>query len=213
MKRIFLSVLFLAVVTVGSAQDDKFQKAMEQAITTLDSAKTTEDLNEVGATFERMAAAEKTQWLPYYYAAFSNILIGLKDDKADKDKIADKADELISKAISLAPKSSEVYLLKSMSATVHMMVDPMNRWQKYGADSREALMTARQFDENNPRTYYWEGMTTMNTPEQFGGGKAKAKAIFEQSLALFKSFRPTSNIDPKWGENITKQMYEACKSE
>lgn len=213
MKRIFLSIFFLSVVAVGSAQDDKFQKAMEQTITTLDSAKTTEDLNDVGAKFERMAAAEKTQWLPYYYAAFSNILIGLQDDKADKDKIADKADELISKAISLAPKSSEVYLLKSMAATVHMMVDPMNRWQKYGADSREALMTARQLDQNNPRTYYWEGMTTMNTPEQFGGGKAKAKAIFEQSLALFKSFRPVSNIDPKWGESITKQMYEACKSE
>ena len=210
MKRILLSLSFLAVVAVASAQDDKFQKTMEQTITMLDSAKTPEDMADVAAKFERIANAETTKWQPYYYAAVANIFTGFRDEKADKDALADKADGLISKAISLQPKNSEVYLAKSMSATLHMMVDPMNRWQKYGADLREAMMTARQFDPTNPRTYYWEGQNVMGTPEQFGGGKAKAKPIFEKSVALYKTFKPENTMSPHWGEEITKQMLEAC---
>ncbi len=210
MKRIFLSLSFLAVVVIASAQDDKFQKTMEQTVTTLDSAKTPEDLKDVAAKFERIADAEKTQWLPYYYAAVANIFVGFRDEKADKDALADKADGLISKAISLQPKNSEIYLAKSMSATLHMMVDPMNRWQKYGADLREAMMTARQLDPSNPRTYYWEGQNVMGTPEQFGGGKAKAKPIFEKSAELYKTSKPVSSIYPHWGEDINKQMLDMC---
>ena len=213
MKRIILSLSFLAVVAVASAQDDKFQKTMEQAITMLDSAKTPEDLTDVAAKFERIADAETTKWQPYYYAALSTLWIGYRDEKADKDVLGDKADGLISKAVSLAPKNSEVYLLKSMSASLHMMVDPMNRFQKYGTDLREALMTARQLDPTNPRTFYWEGTQAFYTPEQFGGGKAKAKLMFEKSLELYKKFKPENSMSPHWGEEITKQMLEACKGE
>ena len=212
MKRIFLSLSIFAIVATGSAQSEKFQKIMLQDIALLDSAKTTADLTEIAGTFERIGDAEKTQWEPYYYAALANIWIGFKDDKANKDALADKADGLISKAFSLQPKNSDVVLLKSMSATLHMIVDPMNRWQKYGADLREAMMTARQLDPTNPRTYYWEAQNTMGTPEQFGGGKAKALPIFEKSVDLYKSFKPATPLSPTWGEATAKQMLEACKA-
>ncbi len=213
MKRLLLSISFLIVVAVTSAQDEKFQKAMQQNITMLDSAKTIEDLTSVASAFERIGNAETTKWLPYYYAALANIFIGFRDEKGDKDALADKADGFISKATSLQPKNSEVMLVKSMSATLHMMVDPMNRWQKYGADMREAMMTARQLDPNNPRTYYWEAQNLMGTPEQFGGGKAKAKPLFEKAIELYSSFKPADSLSPTWGEGVSKQMLEACKSE
>ena len=213
MKRIFLSLFFLSLVSLAFGQNDKFQQAMLQNIAKLDAAKTIEDLTDVAASFERIGSAETTKWEPYYYAALSNIWIGFKDEKADRDALADKADGFISKAFSLQPKNSEVVLLKSMSATLHMIVDPMNRWQKYGADLREAMMTARQLDPDNPRTYYWEAQNLMGTPEQFGGGKAKAKPIFEKSVELYKSFKPATPLSPVWGEGVTKQMLEACKAD
>ncbi len=213
MKRLLLSISFLTVVAVASAQDEKFQQAMQQNITMLDSAKTIEDLTSAASAFERIGNAETTKWQPYYYAALANIFIGFRDEKADKDALADKADGFISKAISLQPKNSEVMLVKSMSATLHMMVDPMNRWQKYGADMREAMMTARELDPTNPRTYYWEAQNTMGTPPEFGGGKAKAKPIFEKAIELYSSFKPADKLSPTWGEGISKQMLEACKSE
>lgn len=212
MKRLILSISFLSIFLCSHAQDEKFQQAMEQNISMLNEAKSVDDLTSVAANFERIANAETTRWQPYYYAALANIFIGFRDEKADKDVLADKADAFISKAISLQPKNSEVYLLKSMAATLHMMVDPMNRWQKYGADMREAMMTARQLDPNNPRTYYWEAQNLMGTPEQFGGGKEKAKPIFEKAVELYGSFSPADKMAPNWGLDVTKQMLEACKA-
>ena len=37
---------------------------------------------------------------------------------------------------------------------------------------------------NNPRLYYFRGMSLFNTPEQFGGGKDKAKPVFEKAAEL-----------------------------
>ena len=91
MKRLILSISLLAVVAITTAQDEKFQQAMQQNITLLDSAKTIEDLTSVASAFERIGNAETTKWQPYYYAALANIFIGFKDEKADRDALADKA--------------------------------------------------------------------------------------------------------------------------
>ncbi len=43
--------------------------------------------------FTRIADAEKTQWLPYYYAAYCYTMDALREqDVSKKDAIADKAD-------------------------------------------------------------------------------------------------------------------------
>jgi hypothetical protein len=73
------------------------------------------------------------------------------------------------------------------------------------------LQQGMRLDPNNPRLYYLQGMTLFNTPEQFGGGKEKAKPVFEKSLALFKAFKPKSDLYPTWGQKITEQMLEQCK--
>ena len=55
-----------------------------------------------------------------------------------------------------------------------------------GKDASEALQKGLALDPNNPRLYYLQGMSLFNTPAQFGGGKDKAKPLFEKSVALFK---------------------------
>ncbi len=41
---------------------------MKKNLALFDSAKTTADYQTLANTFERIGDAEKTQWLPYYYA-------------------------------------------------------------------------------------------------------------------------------------------------
>ncbi len=212
MKTIILSFVVMLFGMVSNAQSEKFTKGMQQNLALLDSAKTSDDYVKVAANFERMADAEKTQWLPYYYAALANVWRGFNDAKSDYDEVGDKADALIAKAEAIDSKNSEIAVVKSMAATMHMMVDPMSRWQKYGMMQREALEMAKQLDVNNPRIYYLEGQTTFNMPEQFGGGKENAKPLFEKSVELFKTFKPVSNLYPKWGQNIAEQMLSKCKS-
>lgn len=211
MKKVILSLGLLMCTACLFAQSDKFEKGMQANLALLDSAKTPQDFTTVAAAFERIGDAEKTQWLPYYYAALTNIWKGFSDPKANKDEAADKADALIAKAEAIAPKNSEIALQKSMSATLHMIVDPQARWQQYGTLVRTNIETAKQLDPNNPRVYYWEGQNLFGTPTQFGGGKDKAKPLFEKSLALYKTAKPVSSIYPRWGEKSTEEMLERCK--
>jgi pentose-5-phosphate-3-epimerase len=41
-----------------------------------------------------------------------------------------------------------------MIASCHMMVNPMQRWQEYGAESSQNLEIAMEQDPNNPRPYF-----------------------------------------------------------
>ena len=105
MKKIIVAIMALAFSAAISAQMDneKFVKAMEKNIALADSAKSAQDWIDVTAAFERIADAEKTQWLPYYYAALTQVNMGLMSsqdgkpaDAAKIDAIADKAEALIS---------------------------------------------------------------------------------------------------------------------
>ena len=77
-----------------------------------------------------------------------------------------------------------------MAATQQMMVDPQSRWMSYGKEAGDALTKGMQLDPNNPRVYYLQGMSLFNTPEQFGGGKDKAKPLFEKAVELYKAAKP-----------------------
>ena len=58
------------------AQNEKYIKAMESNVAKVDSNNTVDGWKELANTFERIAMAEKTQWEPYYYAAFANVMAG-----------------------------------------------------------------------------------------------------------------------------------------
>ena len=90
------------------------------------------------------------------------------------------------------------------------MVDPMSRWQTYGALAKDALADATKADPTNPRIYYLQGMTTFNTPEAYGGGKALAKPMFQTSVDLFKTYVPKP-FYPDWGKEDAEKMLEQCK--
>jgi hypothetical protein len=98
-----------------------------------------------------------------------------------------------------------------MVAIQQMTVDPMTRWQTYGAEAKTALENATKADPNNPRIYYLNGQTLMNTPEAFGGGKAVAKKFFEKSLELYKTFQPASPLHPNWGKEEAEKLLAACQ--
>jgi hypothetical protein len=209
MKKIILSLAFFMAVAGSFAQSEKYQKGMQANLVLLDSAKTMQDLTSVSAAFERIGDAEKTEWLPYYYAGLALTQIGWMDQKVDKDKNAEQIKALCDKAESIT-KNSEIYTLRNMAATQQMMVDPQQRWQTSGAEAAKALQEGMQLDPNNPRLYYLQGMSIFNTPEQFGGGKAKAKPIFEKAVALYKS-TSAKPLYPKWGQKQAENMLAQCQ--
>ena len=209
MKKIIAAFVFMVTISIAQAQSEKFTQAMQTNIALLDSAKTPAALDAASAAFERIGDAEKTQWLPYYYAALALTTKGWMDQKLDKDQNAERIKALCTKATAIN-NNSEIYALLNMAATQQMIVDPQNRWQTYGAEAGAALQKGLQMDPNNPRLYYLQGMSAFNTPEQFGGGKDKAKPLFQKSVDLFKASQ-AKPLYPNWGEKMAEDMLAKCQ--
>lgn len=200
MRRSLSVILSLMFLTIAIA-DDKYEKEIKKNLEKIDECKTPNDFIKLANNFERIAVAEKDKWLPYYYSAFVYVLASYADSlNSRKDIYLDKSDKFNNIADSLQPNNSEIYTLKGMISQARMQVDPMNRWQKYGADATKNFTKAMEIDTLNPRPEYLIGVGIFFTPKQFGGGSTAAKPILEKSLAKFEKFVPENEIMPKWGK-------------
>jgi len=212
MKRMILAFVLLSSMVVN-AQSEKYAAAMQKDLDMFDSAKTTADFQGVAAAFERIGAAEKTQWLLYYYAGLALTMPGWTDTKLDKDANAERIKALCDKADALAKDNtdkSEILAIRNMAATQQMIVDPPTRWSTYGQEGAGYLSKAKQLNPNNPRLYYLEGAGIFGTPEQFGGGKTKAKPVLQKAVELFKADQPKP-MYPRWGQKQAEEMLAQCQ--
>ncbi|MBX2920592.1 MAG: hypothetical protein KF746_00270 [Chitinophagaceae bacterium] len=203
-----LAILSIAVLNV-TAQSDKYTKAMEARLTAMDTVKSAAGWRSLADAFQRIGDAEKTQWLPYYYAALCLLTPAWTDPAIDKDTNATRVKELCAKAEAIED-NAELCTIRNMAATQQMLVDPQSRWSTYGAESEAAMKKGLQLDPNNPRLYYLQGAGIFGTPEQFGGGKAKAKPVLEKALSLFNAEDPKP-LYPRWGKQLTEEMLAQCK--
>jgi hypothetical protein len=219
MKKLLITAACFFFVSAGFSQSEKYNKVMQQRIAVADTTRSTEGFRELSAAFERIADAEKTLWLPYYYAAYSQVQSGYFLTQgsiaggltATLDPIADKAEQLINKAEALTTNNSEIYIIKKMIASLRMMGDPMSRYMQYAPLAAEALEVAKKLNPENPRIYLLQGQDKFFTPEQFGGSKTEAKKLFETSLAKFNAFMPASELDPNWGRNAVEYFLSQIK--
>lgn len=212
MKKLFLiTTMMLAIV--ANAQNEKYTAAMKANLSKFDSAKTFTEYESLAAAFTRIGDAEKTQWLPYYWAGIALSTAGWMDAKADKDAIGARIIALSDKAETLTADNAdkaEILTLRNMAATQQMLVDPQARFMTYGQQAAGYLQKGMALNASNPRLYYLQGMSVFNTPEQFGGGKAKAKPIFEKAVELFKA-EQVKPLYPHWGDKEAAQMLAQCQ--
>ncbi|MBS1745306.1 MAG: hypothetical protein JST21_03960 [Bacteroidetes bacterium] len=226
MKHLLLAATVLISISAFS-QSDKYESAMKQALQQYDSAKSMADLESIAAKFQRIGDAEKTQWLPYYWSGLALTRTGWMYFPNDKGVTAVKTDNLSStidalsgrinaledKADALATDDdakSEILLIRNMAYTQQMIIDPQTRYMTYGMQAGTALDKAMDLNPNNPRAYYLKGSSLFGTPEQFGGGKAAAKPMFEKAVELGKA-EQQKPLMPHWGLELSEQMLAACQ--
>lgn len=210
MKKLVSILALLSVTLFSAAQNKKYIAAMEKNVAALDTTRDAVQLQGLANNFERIASAEKAEWLPNYYAAYCyvNMTYSVKGDEIDT--YCDKADKSIHLADSVNPNNSEIYTLKAQIASARISVNPMSRGQKYGTISGELSEKAKELDKTNPRPYYLQGTSYFYTPPMFGGGKDKAKVSFQKALDMFETFKPESTIAPHWGKNSTLYFLKKC---
>ena len=181
MKKGLFGMVALIVMTASFAQNEKYVKVMEPKVAMLDSNNSVDVLKDLANTFERIGNAEKTQWEPYYYAAYSTVMAGtlsmpqdgsFGDNSAIADPMADKAEELINKAVALSKDNSEIYCV------IKMILEAQDKFY---------------------------------TPEQFGGSKDDAKILFEKADNIFKVSKPGSSTQPQWGRSTVAYFLSQYK--
>lgn len=160
---------------------------------------------EISQKFAQLGDEEKTEWLPYYYAALNLATVALIGH-GDVDGIADKGMALLDKAEARSKDNSEVYVLRAQIMTAQEMVDPQSRWSQFGQRANAYLETAKKLDPNNPRVYLVICSSTYRTPEPFGGGMAKALPICREAMRKFEAFKPQNSFSPNWGRESV-EMY------
>jgi hypothetical protein len=210
----FKAIIFVAFLSIISlkAQTEEYLATMRESITEMESAKTAEEFQDLSNKFIRIAEAEPKEWLPVYYASYSTIMQSFfVEDNKEKDKLLNSAMETINKADAISKDNSEIFVMKAFVLQMQISIDPMARGMKYGMESDKLITKAIELDPGNPRPYMLRGESQFYTPEQFGGGKAKAKANFEKAVERFKTFVPKSAIHPNWGKKEAEDMLEKCK--
>ena len=203
MKKLIFAVIITASTTFGFAQT-KYESAMTEKIFKIEQHLKTDDFQTLSNDFTRIGNAEKTQWLPYYYAAFAQIQKGrilMREQKmSELDAVAAEAQKSLDKAMELSKDNAELYILQKMIHSLKMMVNPMERYMTEGSLAAENLAKAEKLDAENPRITLLKAEDTYFTPEQFGGSKTKGLELFQKALDQFKVYKTASALNPNWGK-------------
>lgn len=202
MKKLFLTMLLMISASIFA--QTTFEKVMTEKIAKLEQSKTPEDFTALANDFVRIGDKEKTQWLPYYYAAHASIEKGrnlMRTGKLDQlDAIAIEAQTSLDKASALVKDNAEILILQKMIHNLKMMVDPQSRFMSEGMLGADALSKAEKLDTENPRITLLKAEDAYYTPEQFGGSKTKGLELFQKSEDQFKLYQPKTSLDPNWGK-------------
>ena len=202
MKKLLFAICLMTGIIAFS--QTAYDKVMTEKIASIEKHQTADEFTALANDFKRIGDKEKTQWLPYYYAAFSTIQKGrmaMREGKvADLDPIAADAQKSLDLAMDLSKDNAENLILQKMIHGLKMMVNPQERFMSEGMLAADALSKAEKIDAENPRLTLMKAEDTYYTPEQFGGSRARGLELFQKSLDQFKVYKTKSALDPNWGK-------------
>jgi len=216
MNRIIIILIALSIALLSNAQSDAYQQAMGNAMEQLKQAEETRDFTGPANTFERIAAAApEGAWLPFYYQAYCQLMLGVKameNQEMDRlDAHLKKAQSAIEKALAAAPQEAEVHALQGYIYTGNIWSDPQAEGPQYAPKSIASYKQAMALQEDNPRPYHLMGVHLFYTPEFWGGGPAAALPYLEKANERFASFEPASELHPTWGKHFNDVLLQQAQ--
>lgn len=204
MKSLITAILLICTVAFTFAQNADHNAQLETAVKRLDQARSVNDFQQLEKTFVQLGNAQKTEWLPYYYAAFCNARTGflLQDDGEKIEPYSIRGEAQIKKSESLAKNDSkvlaEIYVVQAMIYRTRVFINPMTQGRQFGPLSDQFLKKAQKLDPENPRAQYLEAWTKYYTPKLWGGDKALARELAGKAIQQLTA--TTFSIAPHWGK-------------
>lgn len=202
-----LIILALAVSHFMQAQGN-YEQGMDQALQLWEENK----IEEASALFERIAAAEKDNWLPNYYLALVNTTSAFQTrDPGSMEDMLKKAQTALDAELERQPENPELLVVQALIHTARIAADPMTNGQKLSGKVVQLYNQAKALAPENPRVIFEKAQFQMGSAKFFGKDTAPICAEIEKSIKLFDNFKPESKYYPNWGKKQAMEVYKTCK--
>lgn len=202
-----ITIIALFVASVVSSQS-QFDQGMGKALQTWKEGRPSEAV----ALLERIASAEKTNWLPNYYIAFINTSQAfVEKDKVKMEALLESAQNAQDICNELALEHPEVLVMQAMIHTAWIVYDPMTNGQKLSGDVMYILNKAYKLAPENPRVVFQKASFEIGMAQYFGQDIEPMCAQIEKAIELFATFKPESAWHPNWGLERAQAELKKCK--
>ena len=203
--KIFLYTCLIGLMAGFAANaQSKYDTGMEKAFELWEQQKPIEAAN----LFERIANAEKEEWLPYYYAAQLKIIESFSmTDRSKKEQQIDEAQDLLDQAASFAGENNvEVAILQAMLHTSRLTMDPSIYGMKLSPVINSIYEKALKEAPGNPRVVLSKAEWDMGSARFFGENPAKYCDDLKLSVELFDKEHPEGKYAPSWGKDRAQML-------
>lgn len=205
MKNIITLIAILFTLTLNA--QDQYTLGMQKAFGLWKENKTTE----AAALFERIAQAEKDNWIPTYYAA--NVLITSTfktKDKTAVNEMLEKAIIHIANAHKMSPKNSEITTLEGLLYTGYVAMDPGTYGMKYSAKIMALHEKAVALDQNNPRALANLIGYEIGSARFFGQELSTFCGRLQKVIPMFEKQTQDVPFFPSYGSDKVEEALKDC---
>ncbi len=203
-----LIVTLVLLVTTHLFSQGQFEQGMAKAFALWEEGKNTE----ASAVFERIASAEKENWLPNYYVALVNTTSAFATkDKERVNALLTKAQAALDVELNKYPNNAELLVMQAMIHTAWIAFDPMTNGMKLSGKVMELYGKAEKIEPDNPRVVFSKAEFEMGSARFFGTDTKPMCAQIEKAIELFATFKPQTVFHPKWGAERAAEAVKACK--
>ena len=206
LPNIYTLVFMLGLVGTVQSQN-QYESGMKKAFALWTDAKPIE----ASALFERIAQAEKDNWIPYYYAANTLIIASFETKETTTvNELLKKASSFITKAHSLSPDNSELTTLEGFMYTGYVAMDPATYGMKYSNKIINLHSKAITLDPENPRAQLNKTEYAMGAARFFGEDMTKFCASIKGTVPLFENQKSPVPFYPQFGADRIASLLKQC---
>jgi hypothetical protein len=203
--------VFIITIILGSNinAQTSYEKGMEEAFNLWEEDKIMEASN----FFERIAKAEKDNWLPPFYAGYTLVISAfeVKDEATLKLKI-EKATELLNQASNSSPNNPEIMIVKALANTAYIKFDGQKYGMTLSGKNEYIYQRALKIAPKNPRVILSKAEWDMGAAKFFGSSIEPYCKDIKRALAFFQNEEKSEvKFYPDWGEKKAQQILDDCE--